>query len=402
MRTTRSMTFDKGTSSLSGWLPTAISKDMLPMNANDLREAILKHLEFSMGKDLAHASVYDMRMALTLAIRDRVVEPWFRATRATYAAQSKRVYYLSMEFLIGRLLEDAIMNIGLTEAAREAVQGLGHDFRTVLDDEPDAALGNGGLGRLAACFLDSMSTLGCPAYGYGIRYEHGLFRQSFGPDGRQVETAEDWLRQSHGWEFERPEAAFRIGFGGAVAENGRSAVWTNLGKPACARRRLRICNTSPVGHASGRTSWRASAPSWSSSRDSKAPASQPSSALATVARSIGRANPRASKVGVATKQLPASSAAPLMRTGMVGRQPPPASGTTQPWSPSASNEEPVSAWSPLATSAVHEPIGPPTVLKPELMIRPPASKQSDRVTTPATEASLASSRELPRSAPASK
>ena len=226
MRTTRSMTFDKGTSSLSGWLPTAISKDMLPMNANDLREAILKHLEFSMGKDLAHASVYDMRMALTLAIRDKVVEPWFRATRATYAAQAKRVYYLSMEFLIGRLLEDAIMNIGLTEAAREAVQGLGHDFRTLLDDEPDAALGNGGLGRLAACFLDSMSTLGCPAYGYGIRYEHGLFRQSFGPDGRQVETAEDWLRQSHGWEFERPEAAFRIGFGGAVAENGRAAVWT--------------------------------------------------------------------------------------------------------------------------------------------------------------------------------
>ena len=226
MRTTRSMTFDKGTSSLSGWLPTAISKDMLPMNANDLREAILKHLEFSMGKDLAHASVYDMRMALTLAIRDKVVEPWFRATRATYAAQAKRVYYLSMEFLIGRLLEDAIMNIGLTEAAREAVQGLGHDFRTLLDDEPDAALGNGGLGRLAACFLDSMSTLGCPAYGYGIRYEHGLFRQSFGPDGRQVETAEDWLRQSHGWEFERPEAAFRIGFGGSVAESGRSAVWT--------------------------------------------------------------------------------------------------------------------------------------------------------------------------------
>jgi starch phosphorylase len=220
------MTFDKGTSSLSGWLPTAISKDMLPMSATQLRESILKHLEFTQGKDLAHASVYDMRMALTMAIRDRVIEPWFRATRATYAAQSKRVYYLSMEFLIGRLLEDAVMNLGLTGAAREAVTGLGHDFETVLNDEPDAALGNGGLGRLAACFLDSMSTLGCPAYGYGIRYEHGLFRQSFGPDGRQVETAEDWLRQSHGWEFERPEAAFRIGFGGAVSEDGRSAVWT--------------------------------------------------------------------------------------------------------------------------------------------------------------------------------
>ena len=226
MRTTRSMTFDKGTSSLSGWMPTAISKDTLPMSATELREAILKHLEFSQGKDLAHASVFDMRMALTLAIRDKVIEPWFRATRATYAAQAKRVYYLSMEFLIGRLLEDAVMNLGLSDAAHEAVAGLGHDFRTVLDDEPDAALGNGGLGRLAACFLDSMSTLGCPAYGYGIRYEHGLFRQSFGADGRQIETAEDWLRQSHGWEFERPEAAFRIGFGGRVTEDGRTALWT--------------------------------------------------------------------------------------------------------------------------------------------------------------------------------
>jgi len=226
MRAKREMAFDKGTSGLAGWHPTLITKDTVPMSANDLREAILRHLEFSQGKDLAHASVYDMRMALTLAIRDRIIEPWFRATRATYAAQSKRVYYLSMEFLIGRLLEDAIMNIGLTEMARDAVAGLGFDFTTVLNDEPDAALGNGGLGRLAACFLDSMSTLGCPAYGYGIRYEHGLFRQSFGPDGRQVEEAEEWLRQSHGWEFERPEASFRIGFGGSVAESGRSAVWT--------------------------------------------------------------------------------------------------------------------------------------------------------------------------------
>ncbi|SUZ32965.1 Maltodextrin phosphorylase [Roseibaca ekhonensis] len=226
MRMSRSITFEKGTSAQSGWYPTKISKETLPMDSTELRQSILKHLEFSMGKDLVHASLYDMRMALTLAVRDRVIEPWFRATRATYAAQSKRVYYLSMEFLIGRLLEDAIMNVGLTEAAHEAVAGLGFDFETVLADEPDAALGNGGLGRLAACFLDSMSTLGCPAYGYGIRYEHGLFRQSFAQDGRQVETAEDWLRQAHGWEFERPEASFRIGFGGSVAENGRTAIWT--------------------------------------------------------------------------------------------------------------------------------------------------------------------------------
>ncbi|MCC5969706.1 MAG: glycogen/starch/alpha-glucan phosphorylase [Pararhodobacter sp.] len=206
-------------------MATPSDSDSAQITACTLRTGILKHLEYSQAKDLDHASLFDMRMALTLAIRDQVIEPWFRATRAAYAARSKRVYYLSMEFLIGRLLEDAILNLGLGDAAQEAVAGLGHDFRAVLDDEPDAALGNGGLGRLAACFLDSLSTLGCPAYGYGIRYEHGLFRQGF-QDGQQIEEAEDWLRQRHGWEFERPEAAFRIGFGGEVSEQGKTALWT--------------------------------------------------------------------------------------------------------------------------------------------------------------------------------
>lgn len=225
MKITRSMTFDHGTNTLAGWRATTISPKDVPLTSAALRTAVLHHLEYSQGKDLDHASLYDLRMALTLAIRDKVIEPWFRATRTTYAAQAKRVYYLSMEFLIGRLLEDAILNLNLTEAASEVMAGLGQDLRLVLDDEPDAALGNGGLGRLAACFLDSLSTLGCPAYGYGIRYEHGLFRQSF-VDGRQVEEAEDWLRQRHGWEFDRPEAAFRVGFGGSVVEHGTSAVWT--------------------------------------------------------------------------------------------------------------------------------------------------------------------------------
>lgn len=228
MKSGRSMTFDHNMSAMAGWLPGAGDRPgpaRLPADAAELRAAMLHHLEFSQGKDLSHASLFDLRMALTLAIRDRVIAPWFAATRLAYAAQAKRVYYLSMEFLIGRLLEDAILNLGLTEIAAEAVAGLGSDLRTVLEDEPDAALGNGGLGRLAACFLDSLSTLGVPAYGYGIRYEHGLFRQSF-IGGRQVEEAEDWLRQRHGWEFERPEASFRIGFGGRVTEHGESAVWT--------------------------------------------------------------------------------------------------------------------------------------------------------------------------------
>ncbi|MCC5987191.1 MAG: glycogen/starch/alpha-glucan phosphorylase [Pararhodobacter sp.] len=224
------MTFDHETGRLAGWTvqPGGTGPDGSPrlLSAKALRAAILEHLQHAQGKDPAQASLRDMRMALTLAIRDRVTRPWIEAERATSAAQGKRVYYLSMEFLIGRLLEDAILNLGLEEAAREAVASLGHDWRSVMEDEPDAALGNGGLGRLAACFLDSMSTLGCPAMGYGIRYEHGLFRQRF-VDDRQVEEAEDWLRRGHGWEFERPEASFRIGFGGRIGEHGARAVWTS-------------------------------------------------------------------------------------------------------------------------------------------------------------------------------
>jgi starch phosphorylase len=194
------------------------------MTSADLRNAILNHLIYSLGKDVPNANVYDWRMALSFAVRDKVVDPWFASTRATYAGQHKRVYYLSMEFLIGRLLEDAIVNLGLLEAARAAMADLGQELETVVHDEPDAALGNGGLGRLAACFLESLSTIGCPAYGYGIRYEHGLFKQSFLRD-RQVESPEDWLGQTHAWEFARPEASFEIGFGGSVTETGDRARW---------------------------------------------------------------------------------------------------------------------------------------------------------------------------------
>lgn len=191
---------------------------------NTLKNSIVKHLTYSLGKDASHATIYDWRISISMAVRDLMVDPWFAATRATYAGDYKRVYYLSMEFLIGRLLEDAVINLGLQDAAVQAFKELGQDYNDVLANEPDAALGNGGLGRLAACFLDSMSTLGCPGMGYGIRYEHGLFRQSF-EGGRQVEEPEDWLRQDHAWEFKRPEAAFEIGFGGWIEEQGTQAIW---------------------------------------------------------------------------------------------------------------------------------------------------------------------------------
>ncbi len=194
-------------------------------SADDLRQAVDNHLKYALGKNPKHATLYDWRMSLSLAIRDKIVDPWFKSTQRTYELQHKRVYYLSMEFLIGRLLEDAIVNLGLDERARQALASCGVDYDAVIRDEPDAALGNGGLGRLAACFLESMSTIGCPAYGYGIRYEHGLFRQSF-EDGRQIETAETWLTQRHAWEFERPEVAYEIGFGGTVVETRDRALWT--------------------------------------------------------------------------------------------------------------------------------------------------------------------------------
>ncbi len=195
-----------------------------PLTPARLKAAVLHHLRYTLGKTEGAASTYDWRMALSHALRDQIVEPWFAATARTYAEGRKRVYYLSMEFLIGRLIEDACVNLGLRETAEKVMADLGQDFRTIVEDEPDAALGNGGLGRLAACFMESMATMGLPAYGYGIRYEHGLFRQRF-EAGMQVETPEDWLTQNHAWEFERPEAAYTIGFKGEVTVEDGRPVW---------------------------------------------------------------------------------------------------------------------------------------------------------------------------------
>ncbi|MDZ7822761.1 MAG: glycogen/starch/alpha-glucan phosphorylase [Ahrensia sp.] len=197
---------------------------MTDMSAEAVRLRIAEHITFTLGKDKSHASVYDWRMAVSYAIRDLIIEPWFAATRKTYEAKGKRVYYLSMEFLIGRILQDAMVNLGVLDAVDAVLAAEGIALDTLIDDEPDAALGNGGLGRLAACFLESMSTLACPAYGYGIRYEHGLFRQKF-EGGRQVEHPEDWLEHPNPWEFERPEARYTIPFKGYVAELDGRSVW---------------------------------------------------------------------------------------------------------------------------------------------------------------------------------
>ncbi|MFZ2512680.1 MAG: glycogen/starch/alpha-glucan phosphorylase [Gordonia sp. (in: high G+C Gram-positive bacteria)] len=198
--------------------------DLPAPTPDHFRRALLRHLQYTVGTDPDHASRFAWRMALSHTIRDYSMAPWINATRRTWDEDRKRVYYLSMEFLIGRLLEDAAINLGLRDVAVEVLAGLGLDFADIADDEPDAALGNGGLGRLAACYLESMATLACPAYGYGLRYENGLFKQRF-DHGRQVEEPEDWLVTDNPWAFTRPEAAYPIGLRGEVITQDGREIW---------------------------------------------------------------------------------------------------------------------------------------------------------------------------------
>ncbi|RNF35197.1 glycogen/starch/alpha-glucan phosphorylase [Paracoccus methylarcula] len=192
--------------------------------SQDLRDRILYHLTRTQGREPEAATVFDWRLAVSHTVRDLMIDPWMAALRRAGEQGAKRVYYLSMEFLIGRTLGDAIINLRLDEAMDEALGQLGLDKREILEDEPDAALGNGGLGRLAACFMESLSSLQCPAMGYGIRYEHGLFRQRF-EAGQQVETPEDWLNQPHPWEFTRIDYSYTIGFKGHVEKADGRAKW---------------------------------------------------------------------------------------------------------------------------------------------------------------------------------
>ncbi len=192
-----------------------------------LRAEILRKLTYGMGKDPIVAREYDWLSATILAVRDHAIDRWMDSTRSVYRTGAKRVYYLSLEFLIGRLLRDTMSNLGMVEDVRAALAGLDIDLDRIAALEPDAALGNGGLGRLAACFMEAMATVDIPAYGYGIRYVHGLFRQEI-RDGYQVELPEEWLSHGNLWGFERREAAYDIGFGGTVeqgAAGGDARQW---------------------------------------------------------------------------------------------------------------------------------------------------------------------------------
>jgi glycogen phosphorylase len=206
--------------------PQSFAPEQLGRDAESLQRAIAHSLIYDVGKDPVAARGRDWLMAVSRVTRDRLVDRWMETTRRQYQQDAKRVYYLSMEFLIGRALTNSLLAVDIADEARAAIHQLGLDLEELRDLEPDAALGNGGLGRLAACFLDSMATLGLPGFGYGIRYDYGMFAQSL-QDGYQVELPDAWLIGGNPWEFPRPEVLYTIRFGGRVERNGAQPRWVD-------------------------------------------------------------------------------------------------------------------------------------------------------------------------------
>ena len=197
-------------------MATKKAKDRrVEMSVEGLKEDFAWHLRYSLAKGETHVTERDQYTAFANAVRDRIVERWI-STQEEYGRQNtKRVYYMSLEFLIGRLLGNNVINLKADQLCREALKDFGIDWNNLRDFETDAGLGNGGLGRLAACYLDSMSTLDLACMGYGLRYDYGIFRQKI-VNGSQVEEPDPWLKHGYPWEMERPEYAQHVHFGGHV------------------------------------------------------------------------------------------------------------------------------------------------------------------------------------------
>nr|AAP33020.1 glycogen phosphorylase [Gallus gallus] len=195
-------------------------------NVAELKRGFNRHLHFTLVKDRNVATPRDYYFALAHTVRDHLVGRWIRTQQYYYERDPKRIYYLSLEFYMGRTLQNTMINLGLQNACDEAVYQLGLDIEELEEIEEDAGLGNGGLGRLAACFLDSMATLGLAAYGYGIRYEYGIFNQKI-RNGWQVEEADDWLRHGNPWEKARPEYMLPVHFYGRVEHTANGTKWAD-------------------------------------------------------------------------------------------------------------------------------------------------------------------------------
>ena len=205
---------------------TAFDYDKPQSSVDALRRAMVDRLVYAVGKDLQSATQRDWLYAIFYVVRDRIMNSWRESLAQARDQDAKRVYYLSMEFLTGRALTNAMLAAGIYEPLRQACAELGADFEALVDLEPDAGLGNGGLGRLAACFLDSMATLGLPGMGYGIRYEYGMFAQRI-EAGQQVEEPDYWLVNGYPWEFMRPESSYTVRFNGRLVVQNGSARWTD-------------------------------------------------------------------------------------------------------------------------------------------------------------------------------
>ncbi len=184
-------------------------------DVSSIQRQFLEHLHYDLADTNETATLHDRYMALAWTVRDRVIDRWIKTQNAYYENRVKRVYYLSLEFLIGRSLGNNVINLQMEESVREAMQELELDWEDLRDEEVDAGLGNGGLGRLAACYLESMATMDIPAHGYSLRYEHGIFQQSF-VNGFQVEKPDSWLRGGNPWEIPRPDCSVPVHFGGRV------------------------------------------------------------------------------------------------------------------------------------------------------------------------------------------
>jgi glycogen phosphorylase len=196
---------------------TTTTNPLQGRDVESLKHSFVHHLEYSLAKDEFSATIHDKYKSAALLARDCMVERWIETQQAYYRDDAKRVYYLSLEFLMGRALGNSLINEGLYDDTHRALVELGYDLEELREAEWDAGLGNGGLGRLAACFLDSMATLGLPGYGYGIRYEYGIFFQQI-IRGCQIETPDNWLRYGNPWEFERPEYLYPVKFYGHVKQ----------------------------------------------------------------------------------------------------------------------------------------------------------------------------------------
>jgi len=197
--------------------------------AEEIVHRFIEHLKYDLGKDEYSASPYDCYVSFASAVKDILLDRWLITQPREYALQRKRVYYLSLEYLIGRSLGNAILNLDIQQQSIKALTDMGFDLSLLSELEWDAGLGNGGLGRLAACFLDSMATLKIPAYGYGIRYEYGIFFQHI-LNGEQIETPDNWLRYGSVWEIAHPSRLFPVSFGGIVkeeitADNSKKMNW---------------------------------------------------------------------------------------------------------------------------------------------------------------------------------